>query len=183
MGIYRRFVKGYGVISKPLTKLLRKNAFGWNEHAQAAFEKLKEAMTTAPVLALPDFSKPFIIETDAADGGIGAVLMQGGHLLAYISKALSLKHQAMSVYEKGLLAIIFAVSKWSQYLVEGRFTIRTDHQSLKYLLEQRFSNSLQQKWLSKLMGYDFDIVYKRGKEKVCVGGFSRVPSAEINVLV
>lgn len=71
-GYYRRLVKNYGVLSKPLKDLLKKNSFGWNEQAQLAFEKLKRAMSSAPVLALPDFAQPFHIETDASEAGVGA---------------------------------------------------------------------------------------------------------------
>jgi len=80
------------VISKPLTELLKKDNFGWNPQAEEAFRSLKRAMTQVPVLALPDFSKPFVIETDACDIGVGAVLTQGGRPLAYISQALAVRH-------------------------------------------------------------------------------------------
>ena len=99
-GYYRRFVKGYGVICKPLTNLLKKNQFRWTTEATEAFQTLKKNMISLPVLALPNFSKKFIVKTDALGVGIGAVLLQGGHPLAFFSKALSVKHQAMSVYEK-----------------------------------------------------------------------------------
>lgn len=97
-GYYRRFVSHYGTIAKPLVEVIKGSVFRWSNEAQMAFEKLKSAMTSAPVLALPDFSKEFIVETDASGVGIGAVLMQEKHPIAYISKALSPRYQSLSVY-------------------------------------------------------------------------------------
>ncbi|XP_071902780.1 uncharacterized protein [Coffea arabica] len=170
---YRRFVKNYGSIVKPLTDLLRKDGFGWNKEASAAFRELKQAMSTTPVLALPDFSKPFVLETDASNQAIGAIIMQQRQPLAYMSQALGAKNQALSIYEKELLALIVAVNKWRHYLLGSHFIIRIDHHSQKYLLEQKIWTPLQQKWLTKLMRYDYEIQFKRGRENVVADALSR----------
>lgn len=96
-----------------MTNLLRKDNFNWSDKATLAFEELKKALTTTPLLAMPDFSIPFIVEADAYDVGIGAVLMHKGKPIAYLSKGLSVKHQSLSVYDKELLALVLAVTKWS----------------------------------------------------------------------
>ncbi|XP_056690204.1 uncharacterized protein [Spinacia oleracea] len=178
-GYYRKFVMHYSLIRKPLTDLLKKGAFSWSDEAQTAFLSLKKALITAPVLAVPDFAKPFIVETNASNTGIGAVLMQENQPIAFISRALGPKWQRLSVYEKELLAIVFAVQKWEQYLLSSHFTIRTDQRSLKWLLQQKVSTPFQQFWLSKLMGFDYDIQYKSGKENLAADALSRVPGASI----
>ena len=131
------------------------------------------------MLGLPDFTKTFVIETDASTHGIGAVLMQEGHPLAYISRSLGPRWQGLSVYEKELLALVFAVQKWQQYLTGQEFVIQTDQKSLKWLLEQRVTTPFQQLWLSKLMGYTYVIQYKAGKDNVAADALSRIPSAEV----
>lgn len=168
-GYYRKFVQGYGVIAKLLTNLLKKGQFEWGEPAQRAFEALKKAMTHTPVPQLLDFHKPFVVETDACYHGIGAVLMQDGHLLAYLSKALGPRNLGLSVYEKELLAI----QKWRPYLICGTFVIRTDQKSLKHLLEQKISTPLQHKYLSKLLGFNYIIEYKRGTENQAADALSK----------
>ncbi|KAJ1702159.1 hypothetical protein LUZ63_001938 [Rhynchospora breviuscula] len=172
-GYYRKFIQNYGIISRPLTELLKKDSFNWNQQAQQAFNQLKVAMTQAPVLALPDFSQPFTIETDACNVGIGAVLLQNKRPIAFLSKKLGLKSQSLSTYEKELLAVLTAVTKWRHYISPKPFIIKTDQISLKHLLEQKIHTAMQHKGLSKLLGLDYTIEYKKGCENKIADALSR----------
>jgi len=109
---YRRFFRGYGIIAKPLTDMLKKDNFIWCERVEQAFHDLKKRMSCTPVLALPDFSKVFVVEVDAFGQGVGAVLMQDHHPIAFISRIFNLQQQAYSTYEKELVGVVFVVQKW-----------------------------------------------------------------------
>ena len=172
-GYYRRFIKGYASLASPLTDLLRKDGFSWSSQAEHAFFALKTAITTAPVLALPDFSKPFSLETDASGSGIGAVLSQGGYPIAYFSKKLSNRLQQQSAYTREFYAITQAMAKFRHYLMGHQFIIKTDQKSLKDLLDQSLHTPEQQQWLPKFLGYDFIIQYKPGKENAAADSLSR----------
>jgi len=126
-GYYRKFVRNFGVIAKPLTELLKKNTlFSWTTAHDQSFQALKQALSSSPVLALSDFSKPFSIETDASASGIGVVLTQEGHPLAFLSKALGPRSRGLSTYEKEYMAVLMAVQQWRSYLQHAEFTIFTD---------------------------------------------------------
>lgn len=144
-GYYQKFIRGYGQIAATLTDLVKNDAFNWSEAATKAFEQLKKAVTNPQVLSLPSFTKKFVIECDACGVGIGAILMQDQKPLAFLSQALKCKNLLMSTYENELLALVLAVKKWRPYLLETAFVIRTDHHSLKYLLEQKIGTTAQQK--------------------------------------
>jgi hypothetical protein len=175
-GYYRKFVKNFGVIAKPLSQLLKKGAvFVWTDEQQIAFALLKTALSTAHVLAIPNFSKHFAIETDASGGGIGAVLIQDHHPLAYISKPLSIKNMRLSAYEKEYLAILLAVDHWRPYLPHRPFLIYSDQWSLFHLTEQRLKTPWQQKVFTKLLGLQYQIVYKKGVDNGAADALSRRP--------
>jgi hypothetical protein len=145
----------------------------WTSVHDQAFATLKQALISAPVLALPNFSKPFVVETDASDGGIGAVLMQDGHPLAFFSKALGPKSKGLSTYEKEYMAILLAVQQWRSYLQHGEFFIHTDHKSLTQLNEQRLHTVWQHKVFTKLLGLQYKIIYRKGVENSVADGLSR----------
>ncbi|XP_042954591.1 uncharacterized protein LOC122291003 [Carya illinoinensis] len=149
---YRRFVKNYGLIAKPLTSLLKKDNFAWTQEAMEAFDELKRAMTTTPVLALPNFEKPFEVYTDVSGEGIGAVLVQEKRPIAFISKALGPMKKAWSTYAREMLAVVHAVKVWRPYLLGRKFTIVTDQQALRHMLKQKIVTPEQQKFLVKLLG-------------------------------
>ena len=163
-GYYRKFVQRYGLIARPLTNLLKKGKFQWNEEAEAAFLALKQAMTSTPTLAMPNFTEPFTIETDASGNGIGAVLTQHHRPIAYMSRALGITKQTWSIYAKEMLAIVEAIRLWRPYLLGRKFYIKTDQRSLKFFLDQRVSTPEQQKWVAKLLGYDYEIIFRPGRD-------------------
>lgn len=172
-GYYRRFIAHYAIIAAPLTDLLKKEAFAWSPAACDSFEALKRAMTAAPVLRLPDFWQTFFLETDTCDFGIGAVLMQDGHPLAFFSKKLGPRRRSASTYHKELYAIVEAVQKWRQYLLGREFVIRTDQKSLRELLQKVIQTPEQHLYVRKLMGYKFTIEYKAGATNKVADALSR----------
>jgi hypothetical protein len=120
----------------PLTSLLKNNAFSWTLAANQSFQSLKEAMCTNPVLALPDFTKTFVLECDAYGKGIGEVLKQDGRPLYFNRKQIYDRHLGQSTYEKEMLAILHAMDLLCPYLLGKLFQIKKDHRSLKYFLDQ-----------------------------------------------
>lgn len=127
------------------------------------------------MFALKNFSKPFLIKCDALGVSREAVLMQEGQPFTYVSHALKGKALDLSTYEKELLTLIYAVKKCRPYILGSVFIVKTDQQSLKFLLEPNFS---QQKWISKLLGYDFTIKYNKGMQNKVTNVLSRQPKKE-----
>jgi hypothetical protein len=177
-GYYRKFVHNYGTIAAPLTALLKKDGFEWSKAAAAAFDALKTAVSSAPILAMPDFNKPFIVECDASSHGFDVVLVQEGHSVAFFSRPVAARHLTLATYERKLIGLVQAVRNWRPYLWGRRFLIKTDHYSLKYLLDQRLATIPQHHWVGKLLGFDFTVEYKTGAVNVVADALSRRDTPE-----
>jgi hypothetical protein len=171
-GYYRKFIHNYGAIAAPLTALLKKEGFSWDDAAAAAFTALKAAITSAPVLAMPDFAKLFTVECDTSTLGFGAVLIQEGHPITFFSRHVAPRHRSLTAYERELIGLVQAVRHWRPYLRGRRFIIKTDHYSLKYLLDQRLATIPQHHWVGKLLGFDFSVEYRSGATNVVADALS-----------
>ena len=182
VGFYRHFIRGYTTIAASLTKLTTQDPFEWSATSQTAFDALKIALTSAPILLLPDFTIPFTLEMDASRIGMGAVLSQNSHLIAFFSK-FSPKLLCASTYVMELFAIIVAVKKWCHYLLGHQFTIITDHRSLKELLTQVVQTPEQQMYMAHLIGYDYSIQYRTGKSSVVTDALSRTSNPVVSSLL
>jgi hypothetical protein len=140
---------------------------------EKSFSTLKEPMCTTPVLAMPNFTKTFFLQCDALGKGLGAVTMKEGSPLEFTSKQLSNKNLGKFTYEKEMMAHLHAVDIWRSCLIGRHFHIKMDHHSLKYFLEQRLSSPKQHKWVTNMLGYDCEIIYKKRKENVVIDVLSR----------
>lgn len=122
---------------------------------------------------MPGFTKTFIVEHDASGNGIGVFLMQEGRPISFESHPIKWKYLQKSIYEKEMLETLHALKKWWPYLMERHFKVKIDHDSIKHFLEQKLSSKEKQKWVTKMLGYDFEIIYKKGKLNVVADTLSR----------
>ncbi|KAK3136157.1 hypothetical protein QOZ80_5BG0428960 [Eleusine coracana subsp. coracana] len=141
--------------------------------AMAAFDRLKQALTTAPVLCLPNFNMTFTVECDASGSGCEAVLHQGAGPIAFFSRPVAPRHQGLAAYERELIGLVQAIRHWQPYLWGRRFLDKTDHYSLKFLLDQRLATVPQHHWVSKILGFNFTVEYKPGKQNIVADALSR----------
>lgn len=176
IGYYRRFIANFSQIVTPLTKCLKKGAKIDVRDVDylTAFHTCKELLTNAPILAYPDFTKPFKLTTDASNVAIGSVLSQCNRPVAYYSRTLNSAEKNYSTIEKELLAILDATKHFRPYLFGRKFTIETDHNPLVWLYKIKEPNSKLIRWKLKLEEFDFTITYKRGKENYVADALSRV---------
>lgn len=181
---YRRFVKGFANIASPLNNLLKGNKKGkfkpgdWTEDCQNAFETLKTALTTAPVLGFPNMNKDFYLSADASGTALGYVLGQKDHgkenVIAYGGRALSKHERNWSVTDQECLAIIEGIKAFGQYLSHRKFTIYTDHKALSYLRSIKDPKGRIARWIMFLENYDYEVIYRPGTQNGAADGVSRI---------
>ncbi|RVW72421.1 Retrovirus-related Pol polyprotein from transposon 17.6 [Vitis vinifera] len=186
-GFYRRFIKGFSSLSKPLCELLAKDAkFIWDERCQNSFDQLKKFLTTTPIVRAPNWQLPFELMCDASDFAIGAVLGQREdgkpYVIYYASKTLNEAQRNYTTTEKELLAVVFALDKFRAYLVGSFIIVFTDHSALKYLLTKQDAKARLIRWILLLQEFDLQIKDKKGVENVVADHLSRfgVPKAIIS---
>ncbi|WVZ76552.1 hypothetical protein U9M48_024517 [Paspalum notatum var. saurae] len=173
-GYYRRFIKDFSKIAKPMTALTQKNAkFAWSPKCEEAFGTLKKLLTSAPVLAQPDITKPFDVYCDASGSGLGCVLMQEGRVIAYASCQLRKHEVNYPTHDLELLAVVYALKKWRHYLLGNTCHVYADHKSLKYIFTQPELNMRQRRWLELIKDYDLEVHYHLGKANVVADALSR----------
>lgn len=186
---YRRFVPNFSSIAGPLNSLTSTKKgtppFKWSSEADAAFQKLKECLVSAPVLACPDYCKPFEVHTDASNYGVGAMLTQTidgkEHPIAYMSRSLSAAEKNYSITERETLAVITALEYWRCYLENGQsFTVYTDHSALKWFLSISNPTGRLARWGVRLSAFDFTLKHRKGVDNVIPDALSRaVPVSAI----
>jgi hypothetical protein len=181
-GYYRKFISHYDDIARPLVNLTKKKepkTVQWTPECDHAFKKLKECLTRAPILVTPDFSKPFLLQTDASKSGIGAVLSQiqgenkEEHPIIYLSKKMLPSEMNYSVNEQECLAIVWAINKLRYYLHGHKFTVVTDHKALTWLNNTRHTHNRLMRWSMTLQQFNFDIEYRKGITNTNADSLSR----------
>jgi hypothetical protein len=157
-----------------MTVLLKKEVkFYWNDKCEEAFHTLRKHLTTTPVLAQPDCTKPFDIFCDAFGTGLGCVLMQNNRVIAYASRALRNHEQNYPTHDLELAAVIHSLKIWRHHLMGAKCNIYTDHKSLKYIFTQADLNMRQRYWLELIKDYDLEVHYHPGKANVVADALSR----------
>ncbi|VVA38897.1 PREDICTED: reverse mRNAase, partial [Prunus dulcis] len=174
---YRRFIPSFSTIMAPITDCIKQGEFRWTHAATRAFEALKQKMTEAPVLRHPELTKVFEVACDASGVGIGGVLSQEGHPVAYFSEKLNEAKQKYSTYDKEFYAIVRALRYWQYYLLPNEFVLYSDHQALRYLHSQRNVSSRHIKWTEYLQIFTFVIRHRPRVDNKVADALSREVTA------
>jgi hypothetical protein len=173
-GYYRRFIEGFSKIAKRMTSLLEKGKeFKWTDECQESFDQLRSKLMASPVLIMPYLQKNFDIYCDASRQGLGCVLMQEGHVIAYASRKLWKHELNYPTHDLELAAVVHALKIWRHYIMGTKCRIYTDHKSLKYIFTQKDLNLRQCRWLELIKDYDLEIHYHLGKANLVADALSR----------
>nr|GEY21523.1 putative reverse transcriptase domain-containing protein [Tanacetum cinerariifolium] len=171
---YRRFIEGFSKMAKSMTKLTQKGVkFDWGEKEEDAFQLIKQKLCSAPILALPEGSKDFVVYCDASHKGLGAVLMQREKVIAYASRQLKVHEKNYTTHDLELGSVVFPLKIWRHCLYGTKCTVLTDHKSLQHILDQKELNMRQCHWLELLIDYDCDICYNLRKANIVADALSR----------
>ncbi|XP_057790883.1 uncharacterized protein LOC131007994 [Salvia miltiorrhiza] len=178
-GFYRRFIQDFSKITKPLCHLLEKDTkFNFDKDCLVAFEKLKKAFVSAPILITPDWSQPFELMCDASDIAVGAVLGQKKdklfRVIYYASRTLDMAQSNYTVMEKELLAVVYAFDKFRSYLIGTKSIVHTDHAAIRYLFEKKDAKPRLIRWILLLQEFNIEIRDRRGCENVVADHLSRL---------
>lgn len=186
---YRRFIRDFSTLIAPITELLKvpKRKFSWSNEANTAFLELKSALCSAPLLSCPNYNLGFYVQCDASDVGVGAVLWQnhtdGEKVIAYMSQKLSAAERKYSSTERECLAVLYAVEKFRLYIDGVKFTVITDHESLKWLMNLKDPSGRLGRWALKLQGFDFVVVHRKGKHNIVPDALSRAINCVMEISV
>jgi hypothetical protein len=173
-GYYQRFIEGFSKIAKPMTSLLEKGReFKWDKKCQDSFDQLKKRLMSPPVLVMLDLHKGFDIYCDACGQGLGCVLMQEGHVIAYASRQLRKHELNYPTHDLELAAVVHALKIWRHYIMGTKCQVYMDHKSLKYIFTQKDLNLRQHRWLELIKDYDLEIHYHPGKANLVADALSR----------
>jgi hypothetical protein len=171
---YRRFIPNFSKIMKPIIELLKKgNKYVRSEACNEAFKHLKKLLTTLPVLAQPDTTKPFDVYYDTSGTVLGGVLMQEGRVISYSSRQLRRHEEHYPTHDLELAAVLMALRTWCHYLLGNVVHIYIDHKSLKYIFTQLDLNMRQRRWLELIKDYELKVHYHPGKANVVADALSR----------
>jgi hypothetical protein len=177
---YRKFVKGFAKIARPLNNLIKLDTpFIWTEEQQEAFEKLKEILTQTPILAHPNFEKDFILITDASADGLGAILAQKNEddkevVIAYASRSTNNNERNYPITDLECLAIVWGIQHFHKFLINTKFKVITDHAALKGLMNDKEPKGRRARWIMNLQQYDFEVVHRSGKLNTNADALSRL---------
>ena len=177
---YRRFVEGFASIARPLHKICEKSAqFIWSDECQKAFDTLKTALTSSPVLAYPDPGKEYILDTDASQKSVGAVLSQvsNGHerVIAYMSKSMNIHEQSYCTTRKELLAVVCGLRKFHSYLYGQSIRLRTDNAAVSWLRSLKQPTGQVARWIQEVETYTLTVEHRAGLKHVNADALSRLP--------